>query len=315
MIRRSLPRAVLLAVAVTLAGAGCSTSSTDSDDSNQAAGRPRVVVTFPVLGSVVRQVVGDAATVTVLMPNGADPHEWSPSAKDIQALLKADLVVENGLGLERNLQDPLQQARSGGVDVFAVADHVTVRTVSAGEGAEPADPDRAPGAQDPHFWMDPLTMKEWVQPLAAALDGAGVDAGANATRVEAELEALDGDLRTILDAVPAERRKLVTGHESLGYFARRYSYQLIGAVVPSVSSQAEASAGQLAELTRKVEAAEVPSIFTELGTPAATIEAIGRDAGVAVVELSTHTLPDDGSYRTFMLDIAKVVARGLTRQP
>ena len=138
------------------------------------------MVTYPVLAAVVKEVVGDAAEVTVLMPNGADPHEWSPSARDIEAMQSADLVIDNGLGLEGNLQDPLAEAKAQGVEVFTVADHITVRTVKPGEGAEPDDPDQAPGAQDPHLWMDPLTMKQWVAPLVTALGDRRVDVAENA---------------------------------------------------------------------------------------------------------------------------------------
>lgn len=315
--RRILPFALLTAVVVTLAACGGGTSATTSTASEaqsqgaSAQERAAVVVTYPVLGSVVREVVGDAADVTVLMPNGADPHEWSPSAKDIETMLAADLVIDNGLGLEGNLQDPLAEAKAQGVDVFTVADHITVRKVKAGEGAELDDPDQAPGAEDPHLWMDPLTMKEWVAPLVTALDTVGVDTGDNGTTVEAELDALNAEVADILETVPADRRKLVTGHESLGYLAERYGYTLVGAVIPAITSQAEASAGELAALAEKITAAGVPAIFTEIGTPAATVEAIAADTGAEVVELSTHTLPDDQTYRTFMIDIANLISGAL----
>lgn len=289
---------------------GSSITSAAATDSS-SGGRPSVVVTYGMLGAVVKEVVGDAAEVQVLMPNGSDPHEWSPSAKDVQAMLSADVVVDNGLELEGKVQDPLGQAKAKGVTVFTVADHVTVRKVKAGEGAEPDDPDQAPGADDPHLWTDPLTMKQWISPFAAVMKGKGADVSANATKVETELADLDAQVRAVTAAIPADRRKLVTGHESLGYFAARYDLKLIGAVVPSISSQAEASAGELAELTKKIKAAGVPAIFTELGTPKATVDAVGRDSGAKVVQLSTHNLPADGSYRTFLLDLANTVAGAL----
>ena len=79
---------------------------------------------------------------------------------------------------------------------------------------------------------------------------------------------------TILDAVPPEARKLVSGHESLGYFADRYGFELVGAIVPGLSSQGEASAGELAELIETIRREEVPAIFVELGTPR-----VGRRSG------------------------------------
>lgn len=309
-LRRILSISVLAVAALTLPACGA-VSSTSGDGSSPGSERPHVVVTYPMLGTAVRAVVADAGDVKVLMPNGSDPHGWSPSAKDIQAILDADLIIENGLGLEGGLQDPIKEAKAKGVDVFTVADHITVRKVKAGEGAEADDPDQAPGADDPHLWMDPLTMKQWVQALAPALARAGIEGSANTSKVEADLDALNTEVAGILDTVPAERRRLVTGHESLGYLAERYHYRLIGAVVPSLTSQGDSSAGELAHLTMKIKAAGVTAIFTEIGTPKATAEAIGKDSGAKVVELSTHTLPADGSYRTFMLDIANTIAGAL----
>ena len=226
-------------------------------------------------------------------------------------MLSANLVIDNGLGLESRLQNPLKEAKAQGVAIFTAADHITVRRVKAGEGAVPTDPDQAPGADDPHLWMDPLTMKQWVRPLVTALKTAGIDTAANAAKVEAELNKLNTDVAAILDSVPANRRKLVTGHESLGYLAERYRYQLIGAVVPALTSQGETSAAELAELTKKIKAANIPAIFAEIGTPKATVESISTDSGAKVVELSTHNLPADGSYRTFMLDVANKIAGAL----
>ena len=290
----------------------CSTACGGEASGAEPGARPQIVVTYSILGSVVKEVVGSAGDVVVLMPNGANPHEWSPSAKDVDKMLHADLVIDNGLGLEGNLQDPLREAKANGVKVFTVADHVTVRKVKAGEGADAADPDQAPGADDPHLWMDPLTMRQWVGSLVSALKDVGIDAASNGTTTEANLDQLNSDVQSIVDRVPADRRRLVTGHESMGYFAERYKFTLIGAIIPSITSQAEASAGELADLTKKIRGAGVPAIFAEIGTPAATVKAIAGDSGTKVVELSTHNLPPDGTYRSFMLDVATTVADALS---
>jgi zinc/manganese transport system substrate-binding protein len=297
-----------LGVAAVLVGAsGCA-----ADEAGDGFGRrPQVVVTYSVLGAVVRDVVGGQADVVVLMPDGADPHEWSPSARDIETMTKADLVIDNGLELEHELQDALAEAGRNDVPVFTVADFVTVRRVGEGEGTDPSGDDQAPGAQDPHLWMDPLTMKQLVSPLASQLSEIGIDVSANARRVEADLEALHAEVEAIMAKVPESDRTLVTGHESMGYFAERYGFRLVGAIIASLTSEAEASAGELAALTEKIDEAGVPAIFTEAGTPAATVEAIAHDTGCIVVELSTHNLPDDGTYRSFMVNIANKVAGAL----
>lgn len=305
MIHRA--RFALLIAATALVAASCGSD----EPAKSEGGRPQIVVTYSVLAAVVSDVVGSAGDVTVLMPNGTDPHEWSPSAKDIEAMSKADLIVDNGLALEGELQDPLKEVVANGVPLFTVADHIQIRKVKEGEGADPSDEDQAPGADDPHMWMDPLTMKQLVGPLAAEMKKLGIDVAASAAKVEKDLDAIDAEVEAIMAAVPSAQRKLVTGHESMGYFAERYGFTLIGAIIPAITSQAEASAGELASLVDKIEAAGVPAIFTEEGTSPATVEAIAGDTGTKVVELATHNLTDDGTYRSFMLAIASAIADAL----
>ena len=294
--------------ALVIGSSACRSEASTSESS----AHPRIVVTYSVLGSVVKDVIGNAGDVIVLMPNGANPHEWSASARDVETMLGADLVIDNGLGLEGNLQDTLKEAKAQGVRVFTVADHITVRKVKAGQGVDASDPDQAPGADDPHLWMDPLTMKQWIDPLVSSLTDVKIDAAANGAKVEADLETMNADVESIVSRIPAPRRQLVTGHESMGYFAERYKFKLIGAVISSITSQAEASAGELADLTAKIRSAGVPAIFAEIGTPAATVQAIAGDTGTKVIELSTHNLPDDGTYRSFILNIATTIADALS---
>jgi len=304
---RGLPGMLLAAlVAIAAVVAGCSSGPAPSGDGKS------IVVTYSALGAVVRDLVGDAATVTVLVPNGADPHEWSPSARDIETLMKADLLVENGLGMEGGLTSAFDQAEKAGVKRFIASDHIVVRTVGAGEGADPSHPDQAAGAQDPHLWMDPIAMKDVVAALAPELKAdLGIDVSARAADLESRLAALNDRLVGILSVVPVADRKLVTGHECLGYFADRYGFQVIGAIVPSLTSQAESSSAALAALTATIVAEHVKAIFTELGTSPAVAAAVGKETGAKVVELATHTLPPDGSYSTFMANIATLVADNL----
>ena len=271
-----------------------------------------IVVTYAVLGAVVKDLVGDAATVQVLMPNGADPHEWEPSAKDIETLTKADLLVENGLGLEGGMANAFAQAEAAGVERFVASDHVTIRRVRSGEGADPEDPDQAPGTEDPHLWMDPLTVRDAMNALAGRLQAdLGIDVSARAKDLDARLAKLNDEVTAMVAVIPDARRTLVTGHESLGYFAQRYDLRLIGAVIPSLSSSAEPSAADLAALAEKIRAAKVPAIFTELGTSPAVAEAVGEETGAKVIQLTTHAIPADGSYGTFMKDLATLVAENL----
>lgn len=306
-IRTRLSRvgAIALVAGLALSATACSSAS------GTHSGKKSIVVTYSCLGAVVKDLMGDTADVSVLMPNGADPHEWAPSAKDIEKLTKADLLVENGLNLEGGMGDAFVQAERAGVRRFVASDHITVRHVGPGEGVD-ATADQTVGAADPHLWMDPLTVKDVVAALATQMKtDLGVDVSARATDLESRLTQLNDQIAATLSVVPQAQRQLVTGHESLGYFAARYNFKLIGAIVPGLTTQAETSSSNLAALEAKIRAAGVKAVFTELGTSAAVAEAVGKDTGARVVGLTTHAVPSDGSYFTFMANIADLVAANL----
>ena len=293
-------------IAVAMLIASCGTASTS------AAGKKSIVVTYSVLGSIVKDLVGDKAVVTVLIPNGADPHEWEPSARDIELINKADLVVENGLGLEASVQKSLERARSAGVTFFTASDHITIRHVGQGEGVPTGDSDQVAGAPDPHLWLDPAAMKSLVGALSIELaKDFSTDVSVQAAVLENRLDALDREIAGMVAAIPQENRKLVTGHESMGYYAERYGFKLVGVIIPGVSSQAEVSAANLATLKQTIEENHVKAIFTELGTSPSVAKAIGEDTGVEVVELATHVLPDDGSYFSFLRNLTAVITAAL----
>jgi zinc/manganese transport system substrate-binding protein len=115
----------------------------------------------------------------------------------------------------------------------------------------------------------------------------------------------------MVGSLPAADRKLVTGHESLGYFAQRYGFKLIGAIIPSLNSQAEVSAADMAALKTAIQQNQVKAIFSEIGTPKSISDAIGAETGVKVVDLATHILPADGSYYTFMRNLAQPIVDNL----
>ena len=278
-----------------LVGAGCGSSSA-GDEASTA--RPQIVVTHAVLGAVVTELVDGAADVKVLVPNGTDPHEWEPSAKDIEAVDRADLVVANGLDLESRLVEVLVRAEQDGVPVFRATDHVDVR--SGGD-------EHGEGGSDPHFWTDPIEMSNVVDALSARLDEIGIDVDGEA--LKDEYAKLDGQVRDVLAGI--SNRVLVTGHESLGYFAARYDFELVGAVIPGMSPEVEATAANLSELKDAMKAAGVDVIFTEAGTPADVTRTIAEETGAGVVELGTHLVPDEGTYRSFILGLASTIADAL----
>ena len=295
----------LLALAVLFTQASPALGASDS-------GKKTIVVTYSILGAIVRDLVGDSAVVIVPMPNGQDPHEWEPSAKDIEIINKASLVVRNGLNLEEGMEKTLQQAEKSGVKFFTASDHIKVHRVGPGEGIPTGDPDQAVGAKDPHLWMDPTVMKMIEQALAARLKAdLRIDVSDRARDLATRLDGLDQEIARAVAQVPQANRRLVTGHESMGYFAQRYGFRLVGAIIPSLTSQAQVSAAKLASLKKVIRENQVKAIFTELGTAPAVAQAIGKETGVRVIELATHTLSADGSYFTFMRNLTKAITEAL----
>lgn len=305
---------------------------------------PSIVVTTPILGSVVMRIAGADADVLVLMPNGADPHEWAPSARQIGELYAADLVVANGLGLEEGLIDALAEAEASGVPVFHATDWIEVREGGfhadahgeehaddhakesaapdehaqehAQESAAPDDHDHAHddahAAGDPHFWVDPVAMHAVVDGLVATLAAEGIDVAEAGAALGAELDALDAEIAALLAPIPPERRLLVTGHDSMGYFADRYGFRLVGAVIPGLSSQGEVSAGELGALAEQIRTLGIDTLFTEVGTPQAVADAIAAETGAQVVALPGPTIPADGSYLSYLREIGTIVADALS---
>lgn len=273
---------------------------------------PQIAVTYSALGSLVQDLAGEKFEVFVLVPNGQDPHEWEASAQDIARLSKASLVVRNGLGLEGGIEKTLEKIEAAGVPFFTASDYLSIRKVKAGEGLPTGDPDQAAGASDPHLWLDPQRMESVVTALAAELKTRfGTDLTDREKDLVTRLRALDGEIQKAATALSPERRLLVTGHESLGYFAERYGFTLVGAIVPSLTTQAEVSASQLSDLKKVIAGRKVRVIFTELGTPPKVAQALASELKIKAVEIVTHALPADGSYFSLVKNLAQTVVENL----
>jgi zinc/manganese transport system substrate-binding protein len=280
------------------------------DDGSGGDGASRVVVTTSVLGDVVRELVGDDVEVEVLMPPGADPHDFAPSSKQAAVLREAGLVVTNGLGFEVGLEDTIDAAADDGVTVVEVAELAPDHLLAGGEhaheegeaeDAEAEDETEHEADEDPHVLTDPARMAvataALAEELAAEVPALDTDRfRARAAGYVEELERLDAEVEALLAAIPVERRLLVTNHDVLGYFADRYGFEVLGTVVPSLSTLAEPSAGDLQDLAVAIDEAGVPAIFVESSAPARLAEALAEEgAPVEVVELYAESLGEAGT--------------------
>jgi zinc/manganese transport system substrate-binding protein len=249
---------------------------------------PLIIATTSIVGDLATKVAGDEASVEVLMPVGADPHDFQPSARQAARLRDADLVVASGLGLEAGLADALEAAGEEGRSILELGPALDPRPLGEGQSALP----------DPHWWLDPIRAARAVRLIAEAL--ALISNGDWSVRAEnaaATLEALDGELRTALDAIPAGRRKLITTHDAFGYFAERYEFEVIGVLISGGATQAQPDPQALAELAAVIRAEGVPAIFGETTLPTNVAEALAAEVGsqVEVVVLYTGSLGEAGS--------------------
>lgn len=306
----SIPRVCAVALAGTFLLAACSSSDSTPDASTPEApsgSAAQIVVSTSILGDIVGDIAECAGgTVSVLMPPGTDPHDFAPSSEQVAQMVTADMVVVNGLGLEPGLDGAVETATADGATVLDV-----------GSRLEPLVAED--GSTDPHFWLDMARTSK-----AAALIGDELSAVTGESTyaqcgsdVSAAIAAAGAEVATTLASVPAEKRVLVTDHESLGYLADAYGYRIIGTVIPAATTLAEPSSAELAELAAAIRAAGVPAIFADSNQPTELSQAVAAEAGtdVAIVPLYVESLGAPGSaastYIGLMTENARLIAEAL----
>jgi ABC-type Zn uptake system ZnuABC Zn-binding protein ZnuA len=250
--------------------AGCSASGGAGGDRTGGGGGLRVVATSTQVADLAANVGGDRVQVTSLLKPGIDPHDYEPSPADIDAIARADLVLENGVGLEAWLGDTVD---SSGFDGPVVDTSQGVRLRMAG------------GAADPHIWQNPRNAERMAanieRGLAAAEPSAATTFQANLAAYTRQLQALDSEVQRQIDSLA--NKKLVTNHDAFGYYIDRYGLQLVGSVIPSFDTSAELSGRDIRDLVAEIKATRVKAVLSETSLPPRTAETIGREAGVKVV--------------------------------
>ncbi|MFI6578155.1 zinc ABC transporter substrate-binding protein AztC [Nocardiopsis sp. NPDC050513] len=285
-------------------------------------GRGGIVVTTNILGDLTREVVGDQAEVTVLMKPDADPHSFGISAPEAAALENAELVVYNGLGLEEGVLRNVTAAEETGVPVLEVGAEVDPLPYAGHEDGEEAGGNESAGEPDPHFWTDPQRVVRAVdlitEQVIENVDGVDADAvRANAEAYTAELEELDAWMAQEFEAIPEQRRKLVTNHHVFGYLADRYGFEVIGAVIPSGTTLASPSTSDLSSLSDAVREAGVDAVFADSSQPDRLVTVMAQEAGVdiEVVALFSESLSEEGggasTYLEMMRSNTDAIASGL----
>ncbi len=271
--------------------------------------RLQVVASFSILGDLVEKVGGDAVEVTTLIAPGVDAHTYDPAPADLVFLAEADLIFENGLGFEPWLEGFYASTQPPGTRIV-VSEGITPRQADAGRDQLPegeagdgheGDEGHELGEFDPHVWHDvanAIVMVGTIRDALAAADPANAELyEANAAAYVAELEALDAAIREQVATVPEDRRKLVTSHDTFGYFADAYGFEILGTALGSLSTEAgDPSARDIAALIGQIEEAGVPAIFAENIANPDLMESLAAEAGVELAPpLYTDALGPEGS--------------------
>jgi ABC-type Zn uptake system ZnuABC Zn-binding protein ZnuA/ABC-type Mn2+/Zn2+ transport system permease subunit len=291
---RTAPRLVLAGAAAALL-AGCGGAG--------AQHGPLVVATTTQIGDWAGVVGGDSITLHQLLQPNTDPHEYEPRPHDVVATAGAAVVLENGDGLDEWMKKVVSRA-GGHPDVVVLGDGLPVER-----------------KDDPHWWHDPRNAEAAVRKIAATLERVDTKHRAvyarNAAGYLATLRALDRRIAACFAHVPPPQRKLVTSHDAFDYFASRYGIRIVGAVIPSQTTEAQPSAGDLARLIALIERERVKAVFPERSVNSQLAEQIAHETGAtAKYHLYGDTLGPKGSpgatYVSMERANADEMVRGMT---
>jgi manganese/iron transport system substrate-binding protein len=260
-----------------------------------------VVATTTLIGDIVKNIGGEHIDLSVLLPIGADPHNYEPSPKDLALVANADVVFTNGAGLEGFMTKLLENAGSTAT-IISLSDGLTLID-AAKEGAQAESTDH--GGSDPHVWMDPDNVQHWVERIEQVLGEADPEHTAayqaNAQAYRQALSDLDAWIIQQVAQVPQANRKIVSDHVVLGYFAKRYGFEQVGAVIPSISTLASPSAQELASLEETIKNLGVRAIFVDSTVNPALSQRIASDTQTQVVPVYSGSLsPADGPAATYL---------------
>lgn len=297
-------RLVLFLSVCLLSLAACGSAadrSTPKDD-----GLIKVVATTNIVGDVVSQVGGQLIDLTVLIPPGADPHSFQPTPQDMARVVDAQVIFINGAGLETFMQALLENSGSQARQV-EVSAGIQLLEASAHDDhdEDEAHSEEDEHVGDPHVWMDPNNVLVWVDRIEEALVEMDPENAVlyreNAAAYRQELASLDAWIVAQINQIPQENRKLVTDHQLFVYFAERYGFEQVGAIIPGYSTLSEPSAMELARLEDDIRDLGVRAILVGNTVNPALAQRVANDTGTQLVFFYTGSLTGaDGPAATYL---------------
>ncbi|MBL7007046.1 MAG: zinc ABC transporter substrate-binding protein [Spirochaetia bacterium] len=247
-----------------------------------------------IIGDVLSRIAGDTADIKMLMIPGQNPHSYEPVPGNIRSIEEADIIFVNGFGLEENLLDDIQAVSKG--YIVPVSSGIGTLDFQTGVESDESEEGHEHEAGDPHVWMNPNNVIQWVRNMVTVLSKA--DSGNAAIYREhgeiyiAELIEMDRYIRDQIRTIPSDKRILILDHQLFNYFADEYGFTIIGALIPGTSDSAEPSPKAIAGLVDLVREYKVPALF--VGRTASEglqklAETVIAEAGTVVVILPTLT--------------------------
>lgn len=299
---------------------GCGTAPVATLPAPAAASNPGTMIVPPsnlkilavesFLADIAQNVAGDRVVIETLMPLGADPHSFEPTPQDIKKVADSKVLIVNGAGLEAFLARLIENA-GGERTVITASQGLAMRELKKGE-IVPAE------QGDPHFWLNPLNVIRYAENIRdglSAVDPAGaVLYKSNAAAYIEKIKALDAAIQAEVASIPAANRKLVTDHDTFGYFADRYGFEIVGMLIPGFTTADTSSAQQLAGLVDRIKTTGVKAIFLETGMNPQLAEQVAHDTGVQIVTgLYTHSLSEPNGPAPTYIDLMKYDADKIVR--
>jgi ABC-type Zn uptake system ZnuABC Zn-binding protein ZnuA len=276
--------------------AACRPAESEPGSTESEGEALKVLAVESTLADIAQNIGGERVQIEVLIPPPVDLHTFQPTPQDVAKIADSQMLIANGAGLEEWLQEVLDNAGKEQV-------------VEAAEGlVEKSD---RPG--DPHFWLDPNYVIHYATQIRDGL--VKLDPGGEALYIQNaegylnQLAELDAWITGQVAQIPPEQRRLVTNHESLGYYAERYGFEIIGTIIPSVSTGSSPSAQQMVSLIESMKNTNTPAIFLESGSNPELAEQLAREAGIQViVDLRTQPLyPQEGYIEMMQYNTQAIV--------
>jgi ABC-type Zn uptake system ZnuABC Zn-binding protein ZnuA len=278
----------------------CQSAPTGDKSSGSAF---KVLAAESFLADIAQNIAGQRLVVDSLISLGMDPHTFEPTPADLTRISDCQLMIINGTGMEESWLKKIIDNAGGHCQVIeASAGLVSRLTSETGPSTSPQ--------LDPHFFMDPILVIRYAENIRDAfikLDPAGQsEYTQNAQAYIQQLKDLDSWISTQVAQIPVAKRLLVTNHESLGYYADRYQFKVVGTILPSASSDAQPSAQQIAQLITTIQQTGVKAIFLETGTNTDLAQHIAQDTGIQVInDLYEHSLSNKSGPAATYIEMMK----------